>query len=173
MWIQSKYGHLSVVCASDRSTSVKGKKAVRSVDQDILMVRVRLREHLDRLIEAFDCLSGSKIVETPNNDYRFRILISRSQFTDLMSGLADAVDYGNYKSEVFAREGASPFERALHRVWAIFHDLQTQAYPPNVGSGLGGADARLQATPKTWDEPGQETVWDNGSDPGYDDAAYV
>ena len=101
MWICSRYGFFSVVCASDRT----GKN--RAVDTSLLMVRARDRVHLELLMERFPKQLGDyKITETAHNDYRFRILVSRPHWVAVARELAEDIDYGNFKSEAKEFQGA-------------------------------------------------------------------
>ena len=56
MWIMTTYGFFSVTQSQD--------------DHNVLMVRARRREHIEKLQSAFKVLKGLEVVDWPNRDYR-------------------------------------------------------------------------------------------------------
>ncbi len=71
MWIASTLGFFSVVCA--RKDSSRGE-----IDPDRVMIRARLRQHIDALRGRFSELLKCDILETANADYRFRIIVPKA-----------------------------------------------------------------------------------------------
>lgn len=69
MWIFTKYGFFSAVCAR-QGDGGDGQP----VDVDRIMVRGRrVRRHFTALIERFpDLLGGCEVVESANTDYTFQ-----------------------------------------------------------------------------------------------------
>ena len=119
MWLATTLGWFSVVCARKN----EGKSAM--IDPEKLMIRARLRSHLEALKERFSALLDSaEITESATSDYAFRIFVSKSTWVKLAMELASDVDYGNFKSAVLKRDGHSAYENALHAVWGIFARLQ-------------------------------------------------
>jgi hypothetical protein len=57
MWIFTRYGFFSAVCARE-GDGAHG----RPIDPDRIMVRARLRDHLERLIAAFPELVGGATI---------------------------------------------------------------------------------------------------------------
>jgi len=91
------------------------------------MVRARVRGHLEALKQCFPVLLGSaEIQEFPKTDYAFRIFVPKSIWMQVLEGLADEVDYDNFKLEVSRHQGSAGagYERALHDVWASMYRLQ-------------------------------------------------
>lgn len=121
MWVFTRYGFYSAVCAR-RGRGEPGQP----LDPDRIMVRARDRAHLEALQERFpDRLGGCEIREFPNADYRWRIFADKADWANALAELAAETDYGNFKGEVSRRQGpGSDYERALHEVWAVMHDLQ-------------------------------------------------
>lgn len=119
MWIASKHGFFSIVEAQRDSSPHDWR--------DTLQIRARVRGDLENLIERFDLGTSARIVETPEADYRYRVLVSRSRVADLLCKLAWELDYGNFKGEV----GRLPDQRgklpAYHRIWAEMHAVQEAA----------------------------------------------
>jgi len=122
MWIFTKYGFFSAVCARQGDGGHS-----QPVDPDRIMVRARLRTHLEALMDRFpDLLGESEIKEFVGTDYAFRIFVDKSVWTQVMAGLSDELDYDNFKSEVArfqGRDGAD-YEHALHDIWSVMYRLQ-------------------------------------------------
>lgn len=122
MWIFTKHGFYSAVCAR------KGNgKHGQPVDPDRIMVRARVRGHLEALKKRFpEFLSECEIQEFAGTDYAFRLFVQKSAWKQVAAGLAEETDYDNFKSEVGrqqSRAGAA-YERSLHEVWSVMHKLQ-------------------------------------------------
>jgi hypothetical protein len=67
MWLFTRYGFYSAVCARQGD----GRKG-RPVDPDRIMVRARLRSHLEALRNRFpDLLADCEILETADTDYYY------------------------------------------------------------------------------------------------------
>lgn len=91
------------------------------------MVRSRLRQHLDALIERFpDLLGQSEIKEFAGTDYAFRIFVPKPAWSQVLVALAEDMDYDNFKSEVARFQGpdGTAYEHALHKVWSVMHGLR-------------------------------------------------
>jgi hypothetical protein len=69
MWIFTKHGFYSAVCARQGD----GKHG-QLVDPNRIMVRARVRDHLEALKRRFpDLLGQCQIRESPDADYAYRI----------------------------------------------------------------------------------------------------
>lgn len=122
MWIFTKHGFFSAVCARQGD----GKHG-RPVDADRMMVRARIREHLEALKQQFpQHLGQSEIQESVGTDYAFRLFVPKSDWVLIMGQLADEIDYDNFKSEVARHQGrpGAAYEHALHEVWSVMNRLQ-------------------------------------------------
>lgn len=118
MWIFSTLGFYSAV------RIVRDGKLTNQV-----MVRARVRRHLDNLFAAYPallCRTTEPVMETPNADYRYRIIIKLTQWKRLAENLAGAVDYPNFKNDAMLTPawGGSAERAALHNVWAEMHTVQ-------------------------------------------------
>jgi hypothetical protein len=122
MWLFTKYGFFSAVCARQGD----GRHG-QPVDADRIMVRARLRRHLDALKDRFTALlGGCEIKEFPGSDYAYRIFVEKSVWSQVLVGLNEELDYDNFKAEVAdfqGRDGAA-YEYSLHEVWSVMHKLQ-------------------------------------------------
>lgn len=145
MWTMTRYGFFSAVCARKGDGS-KG----RPVEPNAIMVRARLREHLDNLqafaaavadreddptdVEMLRQVAFADIRESSTTDYRCRIFIAKTAWAVVLSRLALDEDYDNFKSAVLARMGGCPYEEALHRVWSVMYGIQERATGPGIYS---------------------------------------
>ncbi len=122
MWLFTKHGFYSAVCARQGDGSHG-----QPVDPRRIMVRARVRRHLEALKEKFlDLLGGCEIKEFTGTDYAFRIFVEKPVWSQVVAGLTEEVDYDNFKSEVArfqGRDGAA-YERALHKVWSVMYGIQ-------------------------------------------------
>lgn len=114
MWLFTKYGFFSVVKADN--------------DQDTMMIRARVQKHLVRLIESFSyCILATveDIIKTDDSDYRYRLLIDRHHWENLVVGLASEIDYSNFKEAVGKKD--KPYHDALLTVWRTMERLQPRS----------------------------------------------
>ena len=122
MWIFTKHGFFSAVCARQGD----GKHG-QPVDLDRIMVRARVRSHLDALMSRFHELLGEcKIQEFARTDYAYRLFVRKAVWAQVLAALAEETDYDNFKSEVASHQGAAgaDYERSLHEVWSVMNELQ-------------------------------------------------
>ena len=117
MWVFTRYGFYSIACAS---------KSNGSLDSQSVMVRARCIAHLRTLQTRFPALAVGKILELPNHDYRYRLVIPKASWTAIIGELAQEQEWSNFKNETAKYQGKSGREyvRALHEVWAVMHRLQ-------------------------------------------------
>jgi hypothetical protein len=122
MWIFTKHGFFSAVCARQGD----GKHG-QPVDVNRMMVRARIHGHLEALKKRFPSLLGQcEIQEFTGSDYAFRIFVEKPIWAMVMAGLAEETDYDNFKSEVARHQGkaGAAYERSLHEVWFVMNKLQ-------------------------------------------------
>lgn len=122
MWIFTKYGFFSAVCARQGDGSHG-----QPVDKDRIMVRARVRRHLEALQDRFaDLLGDSEIKESAETDYAFRIFLPKAAWSQVVAELTNELDYDNFKSEVARQQGndGAAYEHSLHDVWSVMHRLQ-------------------------------------------------
>lgn len=122
MWIFTRHGFFSAVCARQGNG-----KYDQPVDPSRIMVRARVRSHLDYLKERFPELLGEcDIQDSADTDYAFRIFIQKSLWMQVVAELANETDYDNFKSEVANHQGpaGAAYEHSLHSVWSVMNKLQ-------------------------------------------------
>lgn len=122
MWLFTKHGFFSAVCAR-QGDGGHGQP----VDPERIMVRARVRGHLEALKSRFPAeLGNCQIVESPDADYPFRLFVGKPEWARVLAGLAEETDYDNFKSEVERFQGVlgRDYERALHAIWGIARRLK-------------------------------------------------
>src|SRR5262245_55110299 len=121
MWIFTKHGFFSAVCARQGDGEHH-----QPVDPDQIMVRARIRGHLEALKKRFsDFLSECEIRAFPGSDYAYRIFLSKAVWSQVIAALAMEIDYDNFKSEVGHDQGkaGAAYTHSLHEVWSVMHKL--------------------------------------------------
>lgn len=122
MWLFTKHGFYSAVCARQGDGSHR-----QPVDPDRIMVRARVRSHLESLKSQFnDLLGDCDIREFAGTDYAYRIFVPKSVWSQVLIGLNEEMDYDNFKSEVARHQGSvgADYEHSLHKVWSVMNRLQ-------------------------------------------------
>jgi hypothetical protein len=97
------------------------------VDEGRVMVRARLRGHLEGLKLRFpEVLGVVEIVETPDTDYRYRLFVDKAVWARALQMLGAELDYDNFKSKVAGNLEAvgGEYGRSLHEVWDTMQRLQ-------------------------------------------------
>src|SRR5688572_14499732 len=100
MWLFTKYGMITAVCArvSDEPHA--------PADPSRMAIRTRTRQQLDNLIQRFsDTLSNVPVHEDPKADYRYRIFIPKAVWVGIAAELADEIDYDRFKPSVIPFPG--------------------------------------------------------------------
>jgi hypothetical protein len=121
MWIFTVYGFYSVACADKQDEDGNW-----CIDPDNLMVRARVKQHLENLKERFG-LDG-KIVESSGTDYLFRMFVPKQVWAACLEEMAKEQSWSNFKSECEHHIGrvGKPYVNALHRIWHVMFGLQPQ-----------------------------------------------
>lgn len=118
VWIISTLGAFSVVKAAPEPG--------RSGKRTKLMIRARVRRHLELLQRDHPSLQNFEIIESePHRDYRFRIIAPRAVVAKVMTRMVAELDYGNFKGACAASPDLDrTYGDALHDVWAVLRRLQ-------------------------------------------------
>jgi len=122
MWLFTKYGFYSVVSARQGDGGYS-----QPVDDERMMVRARMRNHLESLRERFvELLGPSEIQVSQGTDYAYRLFVPKSNWSQVVAELANETDYDNFKSAVAKHQGANgtAYNHALHDVWTVMNWLQ-------------------------------------------------
>ena len=120
MWLMTTMGMFSAVCP--RTEKGHGGK----VETDKIMVRARVRGHIEALRERFSDLGDAELIETRHADYRYRIIVDKAAWTEAVGQMIAEQDYTNFKNAADSLQGRSgtAYIHALHRVWDVMHELQ-------------------------------------------------
>jgi hypothetical protein len=122
MWLFTKHGFFSAVCARQGD----GKHG-QPVDPDRIMVRARVRGHLEALKKRFpDLLGQCEIQGFAGTDYSYRLFVQKPAWVQVLAGLAEETDYDDFMSGVArfqGRDGAA-YEHSLQEVWSVMYRLQ-------------------------------------------------
>ncbi len=105
MWIFTPVGFFSVVQADAKN----------------LMVRARIEEDLDRLINGLEERYerfGLEVIKTPRADYPFRVILPATLFARYMHDAIAGINYANFKDEV-AKTDPTRSHRAYLGVWSV------------------------------------------------------
>ncbi len=116
MWIFTKYGFYSIVCAKRDGEGGPSK----------IMIRARMRRHLENLADRFPALKDAEIKTTTDTDYRYRLFLKKETWAGVLFELAQEQDYSNFKDEAARNRDAvgSRYVDALHEVWSVMYPLQ-------------------------------------------------
>ena len=108
MWIASKLGFYSIV--------QKG---------GTFHVRARARKDLLNLVAATSSdLGPGQISESPEADYRWRIVLPAEDMKPVWDALAASVDYPNFKSQIASTPDQRDKLPIYHEIWHLLYDYQ-------------------------------------------------
>lgn len=109
MWIFTPTAALSIV-------------QMQGQEDKLLMVRSRRREHLENFGYSED-----EIIETPDNDYQFRVISSYEIVMKKVMSTVGKIDYGNFKDRA-KNEGHLPVDM-LANIWqTTFNHLDQRIF---------------------------------------------
>lgn len=108
MWIFTNKGFFSVVQKSG---------------EDLLTVRARVKQDLENFLK-FYLQQQLPITESKESDYRFRVRISREDFSRAVIAMVEDLTYPNFKDSVY-REQSPKRELLYEKLWSILRSLQT------------------------------------------------
>lgn len=116
MWLVTRYGFFSIVCAGGPNGRPHPK---------LLMVRARKREHLE-ILQDLNVGLG-EIVKTPYHDYPFRIIATRGVVDELCRRLAADVNYSNFKKAAADTMDDVDYDHFLHETWVAGTEMNPAA----------------------------------------------
>lgn len=122
MWIQSTAGAFSLVLADTSPES-------GIPDPDTVMIRARLRTHLELLQAEHTALAGLSILRSdPSHDYRWRLIVPKKVAAKVVADLVLGIDYRNFKDACSGRqELCSDYLTAVSQVWGSLRRMQDNA----------------------------------------------
>lgn len=117
MWIFTKYGFFSVVCARVSAGS-------RLVDTGVMQIRARDKRQLQALHNAYPQLQPFSIYESATADYAYRLFVPKTIWQRVAYNLCDDIDYSDFKSMLRQQsECTEAYYSACGRVWAVMRSL--------------------------------------------------
>lgn len=105
MWLFTQHGFLSAVQHYD--------------NPDTIVVRARDKRSLEMLAELVDL----EIINTPGNDYPYRVHAPRGEFMSYLMTEVEMLNYGNFKDQLHSSRGER-YYGAASRVWRVMHDVE-------------------------------------------------
>jgi hypothetical protein len=122
MWLFTRYGFYSLACA---------RKPDGRIDPALMMVRARLRRHLENLQARFPALATGKIVHLTGRDYRWRLFVPKGRWVEILAELGEEQEWSNFKDEAqrYQKSDGLDYVHALHSVWSTMNDLQARETP--------------------------------------------
>jgi len=106
MWLATKLGFYSIV----------QKQPPDDGDAAVYHVRARVREDLENLLQVTSL--PCEILAWPKADYRYRIVVGQQEVFEIMSALAESIDYDNFKGIIAATASQRHKLDAYHKVWS-------------------------------------------------------
>ncbi len=131
MWIFSTLGFFSCTRSAE--------------DFETFQIRARVRGDLENLIHEMGL--QVRVLETPNADYRYRLLVDQATFRAIVAELVERVNYSNFKNEVHDTPGQESKAGPYLRVWSAMASLQDGKH------GHVPAEYTLKRTPFLDDDP--------------------
>ena len=112
MWVFTRYGFFSISCPD--------------WDKSQLQVRARARKHLAALQDRFQHLKLFEVRETPDADYRYRIVVPKQIWVETITALAQEQTWSNFKNEASRCQHDPLYDHALHKIWTIMYNTSNE-----------------------------------------------
>lgn len=122
MWLITRYGFFSTVAARDQESSRQ------EVDISRIVVRSRVREHLEQLCERFrNSLQGTDILDFESSEYPYRIVINKTVWARVVSEISSEIEYTDFRSELLRSKSLhkSEYARAVDEAGKALRRIQT------------------------------------------------
>jgi len=131
MWLFTPLGFFSATLTTQRYKELPPEQR-----HGHIMVRARVREDLERLIERYRQLPPlpvegrrePEILALPGHDYPYRIVMPRAEWTTLAAALAHDIDYSNFKNAVERKAPTAEEGHARHdlymKVWRVMNGAE-------------------------------------------------
>src|ERR1039458_2777461 len=103
MWLFTRYGFFSI--ASARTPD-------GLVDPHTVMIRARTAVHLKSLKQRFASLADAEVLTWPDRDYRYRLIVAKHVWTEIVTELAEEQEWSNFKNETARYQGKSGTDRS-------------------------------------------------------------
>lgn len=107
MWLATQHGFFSAVWKDGK-----------------IHLRARLRKDLENVCRLAWPNDATSILEWPDADYRYRVLLHPGDFSDLCAVLARDVDYSNFKARIYHTADQDEKAPVYGQLWAAMAKLQ-------------------------------------------------
>ncbi len=121
MWLFTKHGFFSVTQSTQR--------------RDLIQIRARAEKDLASLKAAYPHLDRSPIIETPQADYRWRLVVQRWKWETVAAKLTSDIDYSNFKGKIATIENQRDKCGMLHDIWSLHNEYQERHHRPDPHAG--------------------------------------
>lgn len=112
MWVFTNFGFYSVVQHNKKPNN--------------FLIRARSKDDLIRLILSYGeilNLSAKDIIVNDSADYRYRVEVDKSAWSNVISKISEDIDYYNFKDSV--KDNLGSYRANLcHQVWDVMYELQ-------------------------------------------------
>ena len=86
---------------------------------ELLIVRARIKDDLETLLGRY-----TKVFTTEERDYRFRAIVKKKHFAEVMKQRVLEIDYGNFKNSTKTKMRHDVYLK----VWDVMYCLQEKLY---------------------------------------------
>lgn len=100
MWLMTKHGFYSIVQKQPNEYHVRSRE----------------RKDLENLSAAVP-LPNAKIIETPQADYAYRIIVDKDKLLAILARLGETLDYSNFKGKIDSTPDQA--HKPYHEVWDV------------------------------------------------------
>jgi len=101
----------------------------------LIQIRARAEKDLQALKAAYPHLDRSPIIETPQADYRWRLVVQRWKWETVAAKLTADIDYSNFKGKIATIESQRDKSGMLHDIWALHNEYQERRHRPDPHAG--------------------------------------
>ena len=127
MWLFTRWGFYSCACARQGDGGHHDE-----IDPHGLVVRARLRSHLEALQTHLpDLVGGCEIKEYLDADYKYRIFVDKSIWSQVMISLSQELHYDNFREEMVQEHSMDDpaYVKRLNEIAKIMTKLQSNEDP--------------------------------------------
>jgi hypothetical protein len=97
-------------------------------DKSKFLVRARIKGDLERVF------GDHEVLETPYNDYRFRMILDKKYVTNIIANRIENIDYSNFKNSISPK--LESLKSACSKVWRVMFETQFKLYTSGYWADL-------------------------------------
>lgn len=125
MWLFTKYGFITAVSARTGDGNRNNP-----ADPNRVIIRTRLRSHMQNLIDAFPALLGEYSIDEDTKfqrDYRFIIIVPKAVWVQVLVELGNEMDYPKFKSSIVEFPGRGQYHQHCLDIWNYMFNVQEES----------------------------------------------